>query len=209
MRLCFRVCTVILTLLILFVCSRQGFDMASPLIDYSTVKLPKLIAFDLDGTIWSPDMYQLWGGGAPFRLAANKKDLLDRSGASVRLLGISDNILHDLHSNPALQHIKVAWVSCTDEPEWAEECLSKFKTSGGVVIKNVVHSSEIYKANKQLHFQNLHKQYPDIRFEDMLFFDNEYGNIRTVSKLGVKCYHAEDGMTEEAWKEGLALFHNK
>lgn len=28
----------------------------------SSCKIPKLIGFDLDGTIWTPDMYQLWGG---------------------------------------------------------------------------------------------------------------------------------------------------
>ena len=28
----------------------------------NSCKIPKLIGFDLDGTIWSPDMYQLWGG---------------------------------------------------------------------------------------------------------------------------------------------------
>ena len=26
-------------------------------------KVPRLIAFDLDGTLWSPDMYMLWDGG--------------------------------------------------------------------------------------------------------------------------------------------------
>lgn len=30
------------------------------------VRLPKIVALDLDGTVWSPDMYMLWGGGAPF-----------------------------------------------------------------------------------------------------------------------------------------------
>ena len=171
--------------------------------------LPKLIAFDLDGTIWTPDMYQLWGGGAPFRLAKNGKDLVDRIGQSVRLLGITDQILHDLHTNPALQHIKVAWVSCTDEPDWAEECLQKFQTSGGVAIEQVVHSKQIFKANKQQHFKRLHDQFPDIAFHEMLFFDNESGNIRSVSQLGVKSYYCEDGMTKRAWEEGLAMMAKK
>ena len=35
-------------------------------IDYSVFKkLPKLVVFDLDGTIWTPDMYML-NGGSPF-----------------------------------------------------------------------------------------------------------------------------------------------
>ena len=29
-----------------------------------TPRTPKLVAFDLDGTVWTPDMYMLWGGGA-------------------------------------------------------------------------------------------------------------------------------------------------
>jgi magnesium-dependent phosphatase 1 len=174
--------------------------------DYSMMKLPKLVAFDLDGTIWTPDMYQLWGGGAPFKHAPNGKDLLDKAGNPVRLLGISAEILHELKNNSALTHIKVAWVSCTDEPEWADECLRKFTTSGGQALSQIVDSSQIFKSNKQKHFQNLRRQYPDIGFEEMLFFDNEYGNIRNVSQLGVKCYYCEDGMTQQAWEEGLRMF---
>ena len=40
----------------------------------------------------------------------------------------------------------------------------------------------------------------------MLFFDNEYGNIKSVSKLGVKCIHCPNGMTEQIWMNGLSLF---
>eukprot|EP01039_Chlorochromonas_danica_P001095 gene1095-1188_t len=176
------------------------------LMNYNAEKLPKLIAFDLDGTIWSPDMYELWGGGAPFRIAGNGKDLIDCAGTSVRLLGVTDRILHDLRTDPALAEVKVAWVSCTDEPEWAAECLEKFSTAGGERIGQVVHSSEIYKANKQTHFRNLQKKFPHIDYSDMLFFDNEYGNIESVSRLGVKCYLARQGMTCKAWQDGLKMF---
>jgi magnesium-dependent phosphatase 1 len=180
--------------------------LSTPVMDYSSMNLPKLIAFDLDGTIWTPDMYQLWGGGAPFRLASNGKDLLDRVGTVVKLLGLADRILHDLSTHPALSNIKVAWVSCTDEPEWAAECLQRFKTSGGEPIETIVHSSQIFKANKQFHFRNLKKEYPGIQYQDMLFFDNECGNIESVAKLGVKCYFARTGMTAKAWEEGLMMF---
>jgi hypothetical protein len=40
----------------------------------------------------------------------------------------------------------------------------------------------------------------------MLFFDNESGNIRSVSELGVKCVYCPDGVTAEAWQQGLDLF---
>ena len=48
--------------------------------------LPKAVVFDLDGCLWAPDMYMLWGGGAPFEVREDG-DLDDRNGARVRLLG--------------------------------------------------------------------------------------------------------------------------
>lgn len=176
--------------------------------DYSSMKLPKLVAFDLDGTIWTPDMYQLWGGGAPFKLAKNGRDLVDRAGQSVRLLGISAKILDELQSHPSFVDTKVAWVSCTDEPDWAEQCLSMFRTEGGNHIGGVAHQSEIYKANKQEHFRSLKEKYPSIDYADMLFFDNERHNLVSVAKLGVKCVHCPRGMDQEAWEKGLALFNS-
>lgn len=59
-----------------------------------------------------------------------------------------------------------------------------------------------------MHFQNLKDIYPHINYNEMLFFDNEYGNIKSVSKLGVKCIHCPNGMTEKIWIEGLSLFHS-
>ncbi len=81
-------------------------------------RLPALIAFDLDGTLWCPDMYELWGGGAPFAEQAFDGVLTDKQGQPVRLLGITASIFHQLKYDPAFAHVKVAWVSCTDEPTW-------------------------------------------------------------------------------------------
>ena len=169
---------------------------------------PKLIALDLDGTVWTPDMYQLWGGGAPFREGAGDGVLLDRSGQEVRLLGEVASILHELQTAEKWQGVHVAWVSCTDEPEWADECLRKFKTTGGQTLHSVVPAaaSMIFKANKQRHFERLRVQYPLVAFDEMLFFDNEYGNIAAVEKMGVRAVHCPDGMTLEAWQRGLAMF---
>lgn len=170
------------------------------------VRVPKVIAFDLDGTVWNPEMYELWGGGSPFTFAKNGKDLVDRAGVTVRLIGITDQLLETLRTDPVYADTKVAWVSCTDEPNWAAECLQKFKTSGDIPIGSVAHSSQIFKADKQVHFKNLQSQFPDIDYADMLFFDNERRNCVTVSKLGVKCIHCKDGMTREAWEQGLSMF---
>ena len=173
------------------------------------LKKPKLVAFDLDGTIWSPDMYELWGGGSPFTaIDDGKKFLRDSSGTTVRLLGITGHLLHELKFSDEWRGVKLAWVSKTDEPLWANECLQKFKSSGGAPLISLADSSQIYKGNKQEHFRNLKREYPDIDFANMIFFDNEMGNIRDVSKIGVCSVYCPDGVTKEIWDEGLKLFNN-
>jgi hypothetical protein len=69
-----------------------------------------------------------------------------------------------------------------------------------------VDSVQIYKANKKTHFQNLKKEYPALEYHDMIFFDNEMGNIRSVSALGVHCVFCPDGLTEEIWGSALREF---
>ena len=64
---------------------------------------------------------------------------------------------------------------------------------------------EIYKGNKQRHFISL-KDRSGCEFSEMLFFDNERGNCTQVGTLGVKCVYCPDGLTAEAWEEGIAMF---
>ena len=130
-------------------------------------------------------MYQLWGGGAPFSVVDPELELRDNSGTPVRLLGSIGDILYELKNEEVWKDTKVAWVSCTDEPSWANECMRKFQVKNGDAVISMAQSSQIFKANKQEHFKNLKKEFR-IDFEDMLFFDNEMGNIRSVSTLGVK-----------------------
>ena len=47
---------------------------------------PKVVVFDLDGCVWYPEMYMLWGGGAPFTSQANG-DLKDTAGQKCYLMG--------------------------------------------------------------------------------------------------------------------------
>ena len=175
----------------------------------SFARKPKLVAFDLDGTIWHPEMYQLWGG-APFTAVGDgTKELVDSSGSKIRLLGATGTILKLLKTSDEWDGVKTAWVSCTDEPVWARECLEKFKTDDGIPIGSYIDSNQIFKDNKQSHFRNLKALFPDIEYDEMIFFDNEMGNIRTVSKLGVHCIYCPDGVTKEIWDEGLENFASR
>lgn len=172
------------------------------------MSLPKLIGFDLDGTVWSPDMYMLWGGGSPFkRVGDGTSQLKDCAGNNVCLLGVSGSIFHELRHDPKWSCTICALVSCTDEPSWAQECLELFKTTPkNDSLASCVDSMQIYKGNKQNHFKRLKKQYPHIEYSEMLFFDNEMGNIRSVSALGVHCVYCPDGMTEQIWDDSLLEF---
>lgn len=43
----------------------------------------------------------------------------------------------------------------------------------------------------------------------MLFFDDEYRNIRDVGSLGVTCIHAEYGVSKSVIDEGFKTFAAK
>ena len=56
------------------------------------------------------------------------------------------------------------------------------------------------------HFKRLKKQFPDIDYKDMIFFDNEYHNIVSVEKLGVHGIYCPQGLTREVWEGALAKY---
>lgn len=58
--------------------------------------VPKVVVFDLDGCVWDPEMYQLWGGGAPFA-PDGRGNLIDKAGIVVRLLGAVREVSPTLH----------------------------------------------------------------------------------------------------------------
>lgn len=166
---------------------------------------PKLIAFDLDGTLWYPEMYQLYGG-SPFKEDGNN-NLIDKNGTKVSLLGIADEILDDLRTLSSWKNTKIAWVSTCDEPDWAKECLKKFKTKiNKYILGTCAESSQIFWANKKQHFKNIKKEFPDISYEEMIFFDNQMNNIRDVAELKVYCVYCPDGMTKKIWEDGIKSF---
>eukprot|EP00004_Rigifila_ramosa_P004539 TRINITY_DN1503_c0_g1_i3.p2 TRINITY_DN1503_c0_g1~~TRINITY_DN1503_c0_g1_i3.p2 ORF type:complete len:201 (-),score=35.00 TRINITY_DN1503_c0_g1_i3:7-558(-) len=170
---------------------------------------PRLVAFDLDGTIWLPEMYHMWGGGgSPFRRQDGR--VRDRQGTEVRFLGATKRILHTLATDEQWRDVQVAYVSKTDEPEWAREVmqLMHLDERGEHTMKTVVHHEEIYFGNKQQHFQALHKK-TGIPYSAMIFFDNEQGNIRDVSKLGVHCIYTPNGVTEREWQSALESWREK
>ncbi|CAN0026331.1 unnamed protein product, partial [Ectocarpus sp. 12 AP-2014] len=63
---------------------------------------------------------------------------------------------------------------------------------------------EIHAGSKAKHFQNIHAA-TGVEYRDMLFFDDEKHNIKTVRRLGVTCVKVskESGLTFAAVNAGL------
>ena len=169
---------------------------------------PAAIIFDLDGCLWEPEMYELWGGGAPFSDNGDGT-LADKSGVTVRLLGAVREVLSALHCSDEWSGTVVGIASRTDEPAWAQACLEQFTLPDGrggtLPMKRVFSVEEIHKGNKAGPLRSI-AQATGIELERMLFFDNERGNCRDVAPLGVTCCYCPEGVTAEIWRLALENF---
>ena len=163
-----------------------------------------LIVMPLRTSFRYPEMYQLWGGGSPFKKNADGT-LTDRSGTKCYMMGNTAGIIKELKTDPKWKDTKVAYCSCTDEPVWADECMRLFEVAPGITLESAVDIKEIFKSQKTTHFKNIHKK-TGIAYEDMIFYDNEEHNCHTVQSLGVFCVYTPRGMTEDAWRTSLSDF---
>uniref|UniRef100_A0A6T6SH26 Magnesium-dependent phosphatase-1 n=1 Tax=Hemiselmis tepida TaxID=464990 RepID=A0A6T6SH26_9CRYP len=179
----------------------QALRSASTALQAQRMAYPRVVAFDLDATLWIPEMYQLWGGGAPFKKNSDGS-LTDCKGTRCTMMGNSAEILHELNTDPKWKDSKVAYCSCTDEPSWAAECMKLFEVGGGITMEKAAPIKQIFKANKTEHFKRIHKD-TGIPYEQMIFFDNEEHNCRSVKQLGVTCIYTPRGMTPAEWSRGL------
>jgi len=169
--------------------------------------LPKCVVFDLDGCLWYPDMYMLWGGGAPFTPQPDGT-LRDRKGEVVTLHSGVCAVMNELADDPKWKGTTVAVASCCDEPSWGRECLAKFGIGApGRVLQDVVDMSvcRIHKGNKQNHLRQIASSV-GCKLEEMIFFDNEPYNCHDVAAIGVTCVFCPGGVTEDVWRSALAGF---
>jgi len=102
--------------------------------------------------------------------------------------------------------------SRTDAPHWARELLTKFTVSnptkgeGDFVLSDVIQGPvEMTYESKVKHFQRMNRQ-TNIPFQDMIFFDNEYGNCQAVSALGVTVGYCPGGVCQRIWEKTLDAF---
>ncbi|XP_069112624.1 magnesium-dependent phosphatase 1-like [Argopecten irradians] len=156
---------------------------------------PKLIIFDLDYTLWP-----FWVDthvDPPFKKRSDGK-VEDRNRKHVTFYPEVPAMLQRLHQ----EGYKLGVASRTMTTKEAEDLITLFDWD------KYFHYREIYPGCKINHFKRFQFD-SGISFKDMLFFDDEYRNIKDVGSLGVICIHAENGMNEAALKEGLDEFAAK
>ncbi|KAL3661993.1 hypothetical protein V7S43_012800 [Phytophthora oleae] len=190
--------------------------------------IPRLVVFDLDFTLWYPEMYELWG--APFKKNSSTGVVTDCKGEQVHFFGAVHTVLSILETDPQFRDTtEVAVASRTTEPKWAKTCMRLMDVDIGgaepkeegedkdleedgedeetekMSLQSIVDYEAIYPRNKRVHFEQLKKD-SGIPYEDMLFFDNEYGNVHDIQKLRVTCSYCPQGLTEGSWIQGMEAF---
>lgn len=85
-----------------------------------SARVPKLLVFDLDACLWSPEMFELHAAPTSYDAQAGGV----RAGSEVvRLFPGALSVLRRLITDPALANTKLGVASSTTEPAWANRCL--------------------------------------------------------------------------------------
>ncbi|KAF8151504.1 magnesium-dependent phosphatase-1 [Crassisporium funariophilum] len=176
-------------------------------------RLPQLVAFDLDYTLW--DLWIDTHVTGPLRRHKDTvNEVLDKYGDKISFYKDVPDILHGLRSQKAVsennedQTVIIAACSRTHAPDLAKQCLRLLlvpnvadKTSPPTPAIDFFDEMEIYPGSKIKHFKALHER-TGIPYSEMLFFDDEHRNSE-VEKLGVTFYHVPRGLTRQMFEQGL------
>ena len=150
---------------------------------------PKLFVFDLDYTLWP-----FWVDThvePPFSKDHNGA-VRDKNNYPIKLYPDVRIILEKLKSSGC----PIAVASRTEAPSEAKDLLKKMNLDHYFTYK------EIYPGKKIAHFGNF-REASKVAYEDMIFFDDEYRNIRDIQALGVTCIHVPNGVNIRSFSEGL------
>jgi len=151
--------------------------------------VPSLIVFDLDNTLWTPELYQLR------KLQRNNQ--IPVAHSDVKLFPAAWDIIQKIRNDPddTFANTKFAVASRTTSVEWAHDLLAQFE------LLDFFDFIEIFPGDKATHFDNLKKQ-SGVDYDGMLFFDDSrdgrFGNCEPVAKLGVLSVHCPKGIYEES-----------
>lgn len=153
---------------------------------------PAIIVFDLDRTLWP---FQVDKDTAnPFRRHGDT--IVDSTGKKVSLFPGVPELLKGL----VTRGFTLAVASRIEDIMGAFQLLHLFELTSVFTFK------EIYPTSKVLHFREIQRK-SDIHFNDMIFFDDDERNIKSVGRLGVTPFLVpEGGVSQNFVLECLAKF---
>ncbi|KAH9841084.1 magnesium-dependent phosphatase-1 [Rhodofomes roseus] len=175
-----------------------------------TTRLPKLIAFDLDYTLW--DLWIDTHVTSPLRRDGDTvNSVRDRYNHEIAFYRDVPEILHRLRAAGVI----IAACSRTGAPPLARQALSLLlvppkagdKHASPTPAIKFFDQQEIYPGSKVAHFKKLHQK-TGLPYSEMLFFDDESRN-REVESLGVTFCLVPSGLSERAFQHGLDLWRNR
>ncbi|KAL4972549.1 acid phosphatase-domain-containing protein [Aspergillus desertorum] len=170
--------------------------------------LPKLIAFDLDYTLWP-----FWVDThvtPPIKARDNNSRCTDKWNESFAFYPHVNSIITSCKS----RSIPLALASRTHAPDLARDMLKQlhiipnFSDNPSANKVRTVRALDyfdyiqIFPATKTQHFARI-QQASGIAYEDMLFFDDEARNRNVETELGVTFLLVRDGMTREEVDKGV------
>ena len=154
--------------------------------------------FDLDFTLWKPELYQL-SSGSPFKVSSDGCVITAR-GERLELFPAARTALCEL----ADAGVPVAIASRAGEVAWAEEILRLMRVDKKRTMADVIGSAPvvIQGGSKTRHLKHIAAE-SGVPLREMLFFDNERTNIQEVEKIGPTCVYCPRGLTDDVFRAGL------
>ncbi|GMF62678.1 unnamed protein product [Phytophthora fragariaefolia] len=141
-------------------------------------------------------------------------DVTDAAGWQVHFYPEIHAVLSVLKTDPQFRHTKIGVASRTEEVATAKTVLGLMDVqlcgpdgsdAGKHPLSSLADFVTVFPGSKTTHFRQLHEQ-SGVPFEDMLFNDDEDGNVRDVSALGVVCSYCPEGLTVASWLQGMEDF---
>ncbi len=198
--------------------------------------LPKLVVFDLDDTVWFPELYMM--NGAPWSVDELGR-VTDVSGEELRIYPAAREAIAMLSTHEAFAETRVAVASRTNRAQWALAAMalhaprSRYRTpssnenasSNDTTTRQRSSTApsrstlappktlrELVGDLAEIYTGSKKAHFQKLRektgtpYSDMLFFDNERVNVTEVGQLGVVAVYCPGGMSQGAWEEGLKTF---
>lgn len=168
---------------------------------------PRLIVFDLDNTLWTPELYELYSKPVPNKDIHLFPDALQvlKCLYEFQTWRTSRNSSDD--DDAEMTHFELAIASRTHQYEWAHSLLDTIPvTEDGVNMRNLFPHVQIQTGSKRQHFERL-KATTGIPYSQMLFLDDdEYLNLGEVSSMGVLSCHTPRGVTLNLMERSLRKY---